>query len=96
MSVILVRPKNISIARKIGESIRFHRRKAGLTQIRLASLAGVGKASVFDIEKGKETVQLDTLLKIFSVLNMELELKSPLLAELQERPDQAPHREEKP
>ena len=65
----------------IGSSIRFHRRKAGLTQAGLARLAGVGKASVFDVEKGKESVQLDTLLKILSVLNMELAVKSPLMAE---------------
>ena len=65
----------------IGISVRFHRRKAGLTQAGLARLAGVGKASVFDVEKMKESVQLDTLLKIFAVLNMELEVKSPLMAE---------------
>ena len=65
----------------IGASIRFHRRKAGLTQAGLARMAGVGKASVFDVEKGKESVQMDTLLKILSVLNMELDVKSPLMAE---------------
>lgn len=65
----------------IGSSIRFHRRKAGLSQAGLARLAGVGKASVFDVEKGKESVQMDTLLKIFSVLNMELDVKSPLMAD---------------
>ena len=65
----------------IGAGIRFHRRKAGLTQAGLARMAGVGKTSVFDVEKGKETVQVDTLLKIFLVLNMELDVKSPLMAE---------------
>ena len=71
----------------IGSSIRFHRKKAGLTQAELARTAGVGKASVFDVEKGKETVQLDTLLKIFSVLNMELDIKSPLMAQFLEFKD---------
>jgi y4mF family transcriptional regulator len=73
----------------IGSSIRFHRKKAGLTQAELARTAGVGKASVFDVEKGKETVQLDTLLKIFSVLNMELDIKSPLMEQFLESKD--PH-----
>lgn len=68
-------------AATIGAMVRFHRRKAGLTQAELARMAGVGKASVFDVEKGKETVQLDTLLKIFSILNMELDIKSPLMAQ---------------
>ncbi len=67
---------------KMGASVRFHRRKAGLSQAQLARLAGVGKASVFDVEKGKETVQMDTILKIFSVLNMELVVKSPLVVEM--------------
>jgi y4mF family transcriptional regulator len=66
---------------QIGAGIRFHRRKAGLTQAKLARLAGVGKASVFDVEKGKESIQMDTLMKILSVLNMKLEIKSPLMDE---------------
>lgn len=68
----------------IGACVRFHRRKASLTQAKLARMAGVGKASVFDVEKGKETVQLDTLLKIISVLNMELDIKSPLMVQFLE------------
>ncbi len=73
--------------KRIGSIVRFHRRKAGLTQAGLARMAGVGKASVFDVEKGKETVQLDTLLKIFSILNMELDIKSPLMAQFLESKD---------
>ena len=67
--------------KRMGSIVRFHRRKAGLTQAELARMAGVGKASVFDVEKGKETVQLDTLLKIFSILNMEMDVKSPLMTQ---------------
>jgi len=44
--------------------IKKHRKAAGISQIQLAELAGVGKTVVFDIEKGKETVQLNTLRKI--------------------------------
>jgi transcriptional regulator with XRE-family HTH domain len=65
----------------IGAAIRFHHRKAHLSQTKLAQLAGVGKTAVFDIEKGKESIQLDTLTKIFSILNIKLELKSPLIAD---------------
>ena len=39
------------------------RKQSGLSQLELAKLAGIGKTVVFDIEKGKETVQLNTLLK---------------------------------
>ncbi|MBU4446813.1 type II toxin-antitoxin system Y4mF family antitoxin [bacterium] len=63
----------------IGSIIRFHRRKAGLTQKQLATLAGVGKSAVFDIEKGKNTIRLNTLTAILSVLNIRLEPESPLM-----------------
>lgn len=63
----------------IGSIIRFHRRKAGLTQKQLATLAGVGKSAVFNIEKGKISIRLNTLTAILSVLNISLELESPLM-----------------
>lgn len=67
--------------RTIGEIIRFHRKRSKLTQVQLAKLAGVGKTAVFDVEKGKETAQLDTLLKIMKILNVKLDFASPLIAE---------------
>jgi y4mF family transcriptional regulator len=53
------------------------RKKSGLSQLQLAQLASVGKTAVFDIEKGKATVQLDTLLKILTTLNINLKLETP-------------------
>lgn len=64
---------------KLSDAIRFHRKKSGLTQAELAKLAGVGKTVVFDIEKGKKTVQLDTLLKVLKTLNIQLRFQSPLM-----------------
>ena len=61
--------------------IRYHRRRAGLSQEALAKLAGVGKTAVFDLEKGKATVQLDTLRKVLRVLNITVTLESPLMTE---------------
>jgi y4mF family transcriptional regulator len=66
-------------SKRIGKIINLHRKKSKLTQNQLADLAGVGKTVVFDIEKGKETVQLNSLLKVLSVLNIKLEMKSPLM-----------------
>jgi len=62
---------------QIGEMIRYYRKKSGLSQQALAEFAGVGKTVVFDIEKGKETIQLNTLLKILDVLNIRLKLEPP-------------------
>lgn len=59
--------------------IRKHRKAAKLSQLQLAEMAGVGKTVVFDIEKGKETVKLDTLRKILKVLNIKVQLISPLI-----------------
>jgi HTH-type transcriptional regulator / antitoxin HipB len=65
--------------RDIGGMIRFHRCKAGLTQIELADLAGVGKTAVFDIENNKRSVQCDTLKKVLHALNIRIVFQSPLM-----------------
>jgi y4mF family transcriptional regulator len=65
--------------------IKTHRKAAGLSREKLAEMAGVGKTVIYDIEKGKETVRLDTLLKILKVLNIKFELKSPLMQSLYKR-----------
>ncbi|MCK9640209.1 MAG: helix-turn-helix domain-containing protein [Prolixibacteraceae bacterium] len=57
--------------------LKKHRKAAGLSQLQLAEMAGVGKTVIFDIEKGKETVQLDTLRKILNALNIKVQLISP-------------------
>ncbi len=63
----------------IGEIIKYHRKKARLSQKSLADIAGVGKTVVFDIEKGKETVQLKSILYVLKALNISISLNSPLM-----------------
>jgi len=65
-------------AKTLGQAVRDHRKTAGLTQLALAELAGVGKSAVFDIEKGKPTVRLETLIRVLAALNMELYWQSRL------------------
>ncbi len=64
---------------QIGELVRFHRKKSKLTQKQLADLSGVGKTVVYDIEKGKQSIQLKTLVQILKTLNMTLSIQSPLM-----------------
>lgn len=64
---------------RIGQLVHWHRKKSSLSREECAHLAGVGKTSVFDIEHGKETVRVDTLLKVLKVMNIELQLSSPLM-----------------
>jgi HTH-type transcriptional regulator/antitoxin HipB len=64
---------------KLNEIIKYHRKVSGLNQKELADLAGVGKTVIFDIEKGKETIQFSILSKVLKVLNIKIEFNSPLL-----------------
>ena len=70
MTVIL-NDKNLS------ELIKTTRKKAGLSQIELAELAGVGKTLIFNIENGRINAQFENLLEIFRVLNIKLMVEAP-------------------
>jgi HTH-type transcriptional regulator / antitoxin HipB len=56
----------------MGDLVRYHRRKKKLTQYKLAVLAGVGKTMVFDLEKGKKTVKMNSLFKVLGALDIHL------------------------
>ena len=75
-TVIMLNPEILS------KVIKKHRKAAGLSQLQLAEMAGVGKTVVFDLEKGKETIQLDTLRKILTVLNIKVVLQSHLMNQI--------------
>ena len=62
--------------------VRLHRKTMGLSQLELANLAGVGKTVIYDVEHGKKTVQMDTMNKILSALNISVHYKSPLIEKL--------------
>ena len=64
---------------QIGRIVKYHRKVAGLSQKELADLAGVGKTVVFDLEKGKLTMQWKTITSILNALNISIDLNSPLM-----------------
>ncbi len=64
---------------QLGLLIKEHRKKSGLSQQQLAEMVGVGKTVVYDLEKGKDTVKLSTLLRILNGLNISAKLESQLL-----------------
>ena len=68
----------MQLAHRMGETVRSHRKKSGLTQKELAALAEVGVSSIHAIEHGKPTVQLDTLLKVLAVLSIKLTIEGPI------------------
>lgn len=77
-------PMEYTTQEELGKIIHYHRKLSGLSRIALAELAGVGKTVVFDLEKGKKNVRLQTLRAILEVLNISLELESPLMAKCSE------------
>ena len=63
----------------LGEMIQFHRKKAGLSRNELAVIADVGKTVIYDIEHGKQTIHFQSVIKILSVLNIQMDFKSPFM-----------------
>lgn len=66
----------------IGEIILRHRKKAGISRVELGMLAGLGKTVIYDIEHGKKTLKLETVMKILNALNIQMVLDSPLMERL--------------
>jgi len=93
--IVQLRLKNTTMAVKIdnnnfkqvGRIIHFHRKKAGLSRIDLAMVAGVGKTVIYDIEHGKETLRIKTLLKILNALNITMLLDGPIMEHFAETED---------
>lgn len=66
-------------AKVVAKIIRFHRKQAGLSQEELATLAGVGKTAVFDVEKGTMNCRFSTLAKLLTALNIQVKFESSLM-----------------
>ncbi|MBO6577241.1 MAG: helix-turn-helix transcriptional regulator [Rhodothermales bacterium] len=62
-----------------GPVIRFHRKRAGLSRRELGLLAGLSQSSIYEVEHGKETARLDTILKLLDALNIQMRFESPLM-----------------
>jgi y4mF family transcriptional regulator len=59
----------------IATDIKKRRMRLGISQQDLAELAGVGIATVKDIERGKGNPSLQTLQKLLEVLGLEMTLQ---------------------
>lgn len=66
-------------AQSIGQQIPNLRKQAGLSQEDLAQMAGLSRTAIQGIESGKESLQLDTLIKVCHVLNIRLSFHHPLI-----------------
>lgn len=62
--------------KNLSNLIKSSRKEAGLSQLELAELAGVGKTLVFNIENGQTNVHFENLLKVLRVLNIKITVES--------------------
>lgn len=63
--------------KEIGAFVAKVRREQGITQLELSQAADVGRRFVVELEDGKETLQAGKLLKVLSVLGVDLQLVAP-------------------
>ncbi|MGB7588624.1 MAG: helix-turn-helix domain-containing protein [Solirubrobacterales bacterium] len=63
-------PFRVYTAASIGPAIRRYREEAGLTQSKLAEMAGLNRTYLSDLEQGKETEQLRRVLRVLKLLGV--------------------------
>ena len=64
--------KHVSSALALGRIIRDRRKSLGLTQAAAGRLVGVHQTTLSDVERGKNKVKIDTLMKLIAALRLEL------------------------
>lgn len=62
----------ITSAQTFGAVIRDERKKKGMTQVELGKRTGLEQSTISLVEKGKSTVQLQTILVLLAALNLNL------------------------
>jgi y4mF family transcriptional regulator len=60
---------------QLGKIARAARKKQGLTQLDLAGLAGKSNRFLIDLERGKETLQMQMVIDVLALLGLELVIK---------------------
>jgi len=64
--------KTVHSSKDIGAEIRKRRKELGYTQGFLADYVGVSSSFLSELENGKETVQLNKLMDVMSLLGMDM------------------------
>ena len=67
-------------ANELASLIAYHRREAGLSQVELASMAGVSRYVVQDLEAGNGRTTWGKLQAVLDSLNLRLEPEGPHVA----------------
>lgn len=65
---------SIQSTQQLGQALRNARKQLGLTQSELALAAGVGVRFIVDLEAGKPTVRLETVMRVIAALGGKIML----------------------
>lgn len=68
---------NIKNSKELGLEIRLARKRLGVTQKDLAMAAGTGLRFIVDLEKGKQTCELEKSLTVMRSLGFVINIQSP-------------------
>lgn len=67
--------ETLSSTLELGKLVRSVRKAQGLTQLDVAGLAGLSNRFVIDLERGKETLQMQKVLDVLSLLGLEVAVR---------------------
>ncbi len=75
-------PYHIPVPSYLGKAIRDARKKVDMTQGDLADITGTSVKFISDVERGKETVQIDKVFDLLRALSLQVYLTTePLTSE---------------
>ncbi len=72
---IVALPQTVSTVTEVGSLVQSVRKQQGMTQIDVAGLGGIGNRFIVDLEKGKETVQMQKAMDVLALLGLELVIR---------------------
>ncbi|WP_305821756.1 helix-turn-helix transcriptional regulator [Massilia brevitalea] len=64
--------ETVSTMAHLGQLVRQVRKEQGLTQLDVAGLAGLSNRFIIDLERGKETLHVQKVFDVLSLLGLEL------------------------
>lgn len=75
----------VKLQTRFGEKLREIRERAGVSQERLAELAGVHRTYISTVERGKRNISLVNIFRIAEALDVEMQELMPTRAEVRRK-----------
>lgn len=68
-------PATVRTVTDFGDVVQAVRKQQGLTQVDVSGLAGLGMRFLVDLEKGKQTIQMQKALDVLAQLGLEVVIR---------------------